>query len=477
MILPTGPHVVESPRPGRLESVAAGAGTCPRPPWLWLGRVTWIATAIASLGLFAASVPVYFMVLQQMCTGPSCLAGQLTARQAHTLAALGMSRPAYAAYVVALDVISTVGWCAVAMVLFWRRSDDRMALFCSLTLLTFGSARFPHAPVALAATHPSWWLPVALLRFLGSAYLSLFCYLFPTGRFVPWWARWAALAWILAQIPEFFFPTTALSADSLPLAIQFSAFATFVGSVLVAQVYCYRTVSSPAERRQTRWVVLGLGVALACYLGFAFGVPLLAPSMTHAGSPGNLAIAAATTLSMLLIPISLAIAILRYRLYDVDLLINRLLVYGSLTAALALVYVSVVVVVQAVLRRLIGLESDLALVASTLATAALFRPLRTRIQAAIDRRFYRRTYNAARTLETFSATVRREVDLTRISDQLLSVVRETMQPEHASLWLRPPGDTGPRSHATQRLEDARRDVVLHSAFASGNDSVTESGYH
>ncbi len=145
---------------------------------------------------------------------------------------------------------------------------------------------------------------------------------------------------------------------------------------------------------------------------------------------------------LIAIPISIGAAIFRYRLYGIDLLINRTLVYGTLTALLVGVYVGSVVLLQGLLRTLIGQESQLAIVASTLAVAALFNPLRRRIQAFIDRRFYRKKYDAARTLEAFSAKLRDETDLDALSDDLVGVVRETMQPSHVSLWLRP--DTTPK---------------------------------
>jgi hypothetical protein len=136
------------------------------------------------------------------------------------------------------------------------------------------------------------------------------------------------------------------------------------------------------------------------------------------------------------VPVAMGFALLKYRLYGIDLLINRTLVYGALTATLVALYVGSIVVLQGLLGALIGQESQLAIVASTLAVAALFNPLRHRIQSFIDRSFYRRRYDARKTLESFSSTLRDETDLEALSDDLVGVVKETMQPAHASLWLR-----------------------------------------
>jgi hypothetical protein len=162
------------------------------------------------------------------------------------------------------------------------------------------------------------------------------------------------------------------------------------------------------------------------------------PALRNAGPFGMIVFQTLIYGFILLIPLSIGVAILRSRLYDIDLLINRTLVYGVLTVLLASAYVGGVVGLQAAFRALSGQESTLAIVASTLAIAALFGPLRRRVQGFVDRRFYRRKYDAAKTLAAFNARLRDETELETLSGEVVGVVRETMQPAHVSLWLRPP---------------------------------------
>ncbi len=189
--------------------------------------------------------------------------------------------------------------------------------------------------------------------------------------------------------------------------------------------------STGAERQQMKMLALGA-------LGVAASLGALATTEAILGDQSDFVATIFIIFAILSLPASIALAVMRYRLYDVDLVINRTLVYGSLTAILFASYFGIVVVLQRVLGPLTQ-DSDLAVAGSTLAVAALFRPLRARVQSFIDRRFYRRKYDATETLDRFSSRLRDEVDLDALRSDIVGVVQETMQPTHASLWLRPSG--------------------------------------
>jgi len=211
--------------------------------------------------------------------------------------------------------------------------------------------------------------------------------------------------------------------DTLAFALYFTLLFASAASLVVR----YRR-SGSVEPQQIKWLAFA---ALAIPVWFLTNAPI------EAAAPGLFSVV--DSLAFTMIPVAIGIAILRYRLYDIDVVINRTLVYGSLTVMLALVYFGSVTATQAVFTALTGQEEQpqLAIVVSTLVIAALFNPLRHRIQSFIDRRFYRRKYDAAKTLESFSAKLRDETNLNALSDDLVGVVRETMQPAHVSLWLRP----------------------------------------
>jgi hypothetical protein len=413
-----------------MSTRASPSATTLRGRWLLLARVAWVIIATLALGLFLASIPAY-------------VSNVLTLGQADWM---GAPVEAPAGMVFVLDLLGVLASIAAALVcltlavvLFWRRSDDWMVMFISSYLLLYGTIMA--GPLEWAeAFYPGWpSLAVDVVQplFLTAPTIALFV-LFPDGRFVPPWTRWL----ILLSIPL----TVAIL--YLPPSYSWALMGMIVLGAVYAQIHRYRHVSTPTERQQTKWVLFGflLWLVLMGILGVPYSIEMSLP----AGSPlpwWSLVSSAGWWVALTIVPLSLSIGILRYRLYDIDIIINRTLVYGSLTAMLVALYIGGIVVLQRVFVALTGQKSTLAVVASTLLIAALFTPLRRRIQGFIDRRFYRRKYDARKTLEAFSIKLRDETDLEALNNDLVGVVKETMQPAHVSVWLRP--ETAPKGGHTE----------------------------
>jgi hypothetical protein len=395
---------------------------------LVLARVAWISLVLLLLGIYAFLLPSYFELLQSICTGAACALVQPAPQTAQAIQQLGLSITSYALISLVLIILTMAACLIISIVIFWNKSDDWMALLTAFYLVSFGML---YVTDVLQESHSAWRLLAIGMNILDNAVFFLIASLFPNGRFIPRWTRWLIIGWILWGI-------VFILLRDLPYAylVDRLVWIGLSACLIGAQFYRYRYVSSPIERQQTKWPVFAASIIGIALLGLT--VPgLIFPALGQSGSLYQLAIGPVYPFGVLLISLSVGIAILRYRLWDIDILINRTMVYGTLTGLLILVYVGLVIGLQFLLHGLTG-GSALSIVASTLVIAALFQPLRKRIQAIIDHRFYRRKYDAARTIAAFSATLRNEVDLNQLREHLLNVVQETMQPAHVSLWLREP---------------------------------------
>ncbi len=358
-----------------------------------------------------------------------------------------------------------VGWlfCLLGLAFSISHSSAQYAIYAQLAqpgLLPAGGA---------LAWISSWILP----PFIG---LQVFSFLlFPTGRLPG--SRWMWLAWltvasvVVGTISSAFTlgANAGLGPIQNPLAIEgfsnvYDVVLTLLTLLLVAAAFSpfvRLRRAGGVERQQIKWFAYAAaatvgGIVLAYMIPNTIDTP---PWFERAGY----AILIATTPA---IPVSIGIAILRYRLYDIDRIINRTLVYGPLTAMLVALYVGGVLFLQYAFRALTGGESQLAIVASTLLIAALFNPLRRRVQTFIDHLFYRKKYDAAKTLEAFSAKLRDETDIEALNSELLSRVRETVQPEHVSLWLRPDADAN-GGHSVEPSHSRSRTHSGHQSSRRG----------
>jgi hypothetical protein len=332
---------------------------------------------------------------------------------------------------------NAVGWLFGAAAFSWEISIVGNQLYWYLAFARPGDT----TAADLVAWFVNWaWIPAALLLF------GLIPLLFPTGA--PPGTRWRKVGWTVAGAGAVAVVSTALAPGPLKTAdfpwidnpvgvgglglgtvAQLSLLVSLAAALLaVASLVVRYRRSRGVERLQLRWVA-----AAGCVLVLSVGPGSTLASAWISEGAGW----AAILFGLLTMAGAVGVALLRYRLYDIDVVINRALVYGALTATLAGIYLGTVLLLQLALNGVTG-DSGLAVAASTLAVAALFRPARARIQDLVDRRFYRRKYDAGLTLAAFSAHLRDEVALDAVASELRSVVMDTMQPAHVSLWLRGP---------------------------------------
>ncbi len=347
---------------------------------LLLARAAWLVLALLTLAFVMTGLTASFAGLKTVCSTNVCRTGALTVANLQELELLGFSADFFATYVGALVLAFALTSIAAGAIVVWRKSDDGMALFVASVLVTFASVGFLISLGRAAAMSLAGHWPWNVVLFMGNISPVLLFLVFPDGRFVPRWTRWLGVAVLLIGIIFHFFPASPPSRwVSSPLAAVVSL--SIVGGAVASQIYRYRHVSTTVERQQTKWVVWGIALAMVGVQSIQLGLPLL-------NHPHVLVVMLAYTLlylSMSLIPLSIGVAVLRYRLWDVDPLINRTLVYTGLTAGVAGTYVLVV----GSLSLLFQTRGNLLI--SLLATglvAVLFQPLRERLQRAVNHLLY-----------------------------------------------------------------------------------------
>lgn len=398
---------------------------------LALARLAWLVTA----GLF-----VLMMMLIVPRDPPSLLFDPLIEDSYQLLAAL-MNYRSYLRYILFLRLLVAGAFFLIAAYIFWRRSEDWVALVTSFAMLCwpyivlFGgfiySLNFP----------PPWnfWLDIAdgLVMVLGFLSIPLLLFLFPDGHIEPKRLAKPVKGFFILLLIAVLIPQNEPSQFSeFAWMIVLFCFVLFIGLGIFGQVYRYFRISTPLQRQQTRWIVFSLVANLLWGIFIVirpFGIGGL--RFTAASIYGLFELHA-TLLIVLLIPISLANSVLRHHLYDIDLIIRRTLIYSLLSLVLVTIYAGSIFVFQRLLAGLIGRETPLVVVTSTLLVAGLFSPLRSSIQTGIDRRFFRSRYDVEKILASFSNITRYETDLDTLHMRLLWVVQETMQPESLQIWLK-----------------------------------------
>lgn len=363
--------------------------------WRTIAHTAWYVCAALTAIVLLAAVPVYYQRLASPITSDPYGLGQFNAP--------------FQVLLEVSDLASSFISFILALLLFWRKPNDRMALFASFFFL-FTSVAWSHsldyfltAYLVAPSTYHLW-------SSLSTPLAILLVSIFPNGRFVPRWTRWVFVLSIASTLSIF-------TGGDLLSIVLIAVFALFMLAAY-AQVYRYRRVSNYTERQQTKWWLYGLFVSLMLSFIASVIFKQLGPPLFN------------------VTPIFLTIAILRSRLWDIDIIIRRTVTYTILVAIWLLVYFGGVILAQQLFANITGQRSEVITVISTLAIAALFIPLRNRIQNTIDQRFYRKKYDAQQVLAKFAVTVRDETDLDKLTGELLDAVNETMQPKSASVWLK-----------------------------------------
>lgn len=408
------------------------ASTILRPPWLHLARFAWVIVSAAALAAFIAEVAVILPAPLQNCTDPAVICGPWHVGQEDIALGEALNVPGQLLVFVYLfnSVFPRIAFFLAGSAIFWQRSDDWVALMLSLMLTTFAVEGVQNLGNFMPVVH--------IIYAIATAAFVLLPFVFPNGRIVPGWMAWIVPPLLVATLFAILSPYLGIQINEqiyaiLSLGVFFPWFLT--GGY--AAIYRYRRVSNAIERQQTKWVMAGILGTFILFIPFTIISIYFPPSNP---TPERLAFVYLIYMPMgllgyLFIPISIGIAILRYRLWDIDVIIRRTLVYFTLTILLALVYFGSITVLQSVFSVFSGQQSTAAIVLSTLGIAALFNPLRHRIQDAIDRRFYRRKYDSEQALGKFAAVARSEVDLARLNEALIQISHETLQPEKVSLSL------------------------------------------
>lgn len=399
---------------------------------LSIARFVWLGIALLLMGVYIAALPAF---IQWLFSDPYQFNSALVQ--------IGLNLTFFAYYSAVFNSMLVLSCLAIALLIFWRKSRDWMGLLVSLGLICF-SVMLPVVP-ALEKIYPAWAWIVISIRYVAILIVLLIFYLFPDGRFVPPWTKFVILFWFIVFSAMLFLglipPATPNDVTSIKdmLALLILLIALVTG--VYAQIYRYMHVTDAVERQQTKWVVFGLSAVCA---GLAIiSVPVMFfPALRSVGM-ANFAYTMfnipASLLLWFMLPLSMGISIIRYRLWEIDLIIRRTLLYLAVTVTLVAVYFAGVVLLQALFQAVAGQKSEIAIIISTLAIATLFNPLRRRIQKDIDRRFYHSKYDAQKALESFAARMREDVVLDQLTVQLLEVVSDTMKPEHISLWMRQSG--------------------------------------
>jgi hypothetical protein len=431
---------------------------------LTLARMVQVIVIFLTIGLFIASISVHYKSRSIVCRNDPCPPGQLTYRAEQALSQFGMTVDSLVITTITLDILVALMFSISAIIISVRKPRDLFAIFTSMMLVTFGVATFSGGIRGFGAVYPSLHELIETIIFFGSFSFVTFLFTFPNGKFRPRWAWLILAAWTVFQIPRYYLPDSPLNitvSNRLLFNVLFSA--GVLGAILT-QVYRYRQVSNGVEKQQTKWVIYGMTVGIVGYLTVRI-LSLFIPDPFGNGILINILSNIAATIFILLVPLSITIAITRYRLWNIDPIINRTLVYGMLSFLTIAFYILVVGELAIYFR-----SNENNLIISFIATgvvAILFEPLRQRLQRGVNRLMYGERDDPATVLTRLSQRLESALAPESILQTIVETLAPTLRLPYAAISLL---DEEPRFTSTSNLPPSE---LIHLPLTNQTERVGE----
>jgi signal transduction histidine kinase len=403
-----------------------------QPLWLTLAHSFQILVICLTVGLFIVSIPINYEQRSIVCNAESCPPVQLTTASKQALDRIGVSVDSFVTMTIAFDIITAATYTICAIVIFVRKPNDILTIFVTIMLITFGVATFTGGIRDFVFVFPRLEWLFKTISLIGNCAILAFFFVFPNGRFIPRWTAFIFVVYALIQLPRYYFPDSPLN---LQTTNPFLYNLVFVGanlSGMAAQIYRYRRVANLIEKQQTKWVIYGLSIGVGGYmvlkiLSFMVGDP------DGSGLLITTALSIAAVLFMLLFPLSISIAVLRYRLWDINPIINRTLVYGALSTSTIAFYILVVGLLSNYFQH-----SSANFIISFIATgvvAIFFEPLRKRLQRAVNRLMYGERDDPSTVLMRLSQRLDSTLALDSVLPTIVETVAQTLRLPYAAITL------------------------------------------
>lgn len=398
-------------------------------------RVGWVIFAAGVAALPVAGIPITFDHLRSPCPDTTLCpdTGQLSLEGLRALQTAGWSLDMYALATVLVLAGSALVWIAVAGLVVWQRPRDPMALLAGWFLLA-GSVAVANGPLrdAAAGAHPGWAVVAAVARVVAPITLGLFVALFPDGRWVPGWAGWLPLGWTAFLVPDVIVPGSLVDGGTWPAELLLPVLFGLAGASVYAQLWRYRHASVQVQRQQIKWVVAGLSAALSGWFAVVALGYVAFPELLRPGSPWQLVFGALFRGTLLLIPLSIGAAVLRAGLWDIQPIVNRTLVYGALTAAIAALYVAIVGYLSLLLH---GSDNPLVGLIATGIVAVVVQPLRARLQRGVNRVLYGRRDEPYLVLSRLGQRLENVLAPEAVLDTIVQTVAEALRLPYVAIVL------------------------------------------